>query len=268
MEGMRALGITEEETAKIFSVLAIILHLGNIGFSSRHTLGDNAFLTNRSAAGILLLLLFFYKYIILFWCALPLLCPLFQSSTQLTLLAAHVAELLGCDIGDLEKALLTKQIKAGSEQYTLNLSIDKAANARDALVMSLYQRLFEWRVSHSPLFFFFHALFLASCLLICTFSSYLSLNLTLTQAAEEDQCAAETERDGGRLPPVHRHFGHIRLRGFPEELIRAGSSLQPRCAPHIHSIFFAIRSLYDFMEFVFLVIFLFRSALYIWFLLT
>jgi myosin heavy subunit len=66
-----------------------------------------------------------------------------------------VAELLGCDIGDLEKALLTKQIKAGSEQYTLNLSIDKAANARDALVMSLYQRLFEWRVSHSPLFFFF-----------------------------------------------------------------------------------------------------------------
>ncbi len=49
-----------------------------------------------------------------------------------------VCELLGCDPRDLEKALLTKEMRTGLELITVTMSTAKAAGSRDTLAMLLY----------------------------------------------------------------------------------------------------------------------------------
>ncbi len=54
---------------------------------------------------------------------------------------------MGCKPKDLERALLSKELRTGSEIYTVYMDANKAANSRDTLAMLLYSRLFDWYAS-------------------------------------------------------------------------------------------------------------------------
>jgi len=57
-----------------------------------------------------------------------------------------VAELLGVSPARLEDAIIKPRIQAGTQLIPTHLNVQKATESRDALVKSLYGRLFLWIV--------------------------------------------------------------------------------------------------------------------------
>lgn len=59
------------------------------------------------------------------------------------------ASLLCCEPRDLERALLTREVKTGNESIVVPMSHSQAVNSRDTLAMLLYSRLFDWCDAHT-----------------------------------------------------------------------------------------------------------------------
>lgn len=106
---LTAVGISQEQQAAVFSVLAAVLWLGNVQFVAVH---DDAVTVD-----------------------------------QFTLPALrHAAALLGCSEAALLAALTTRRMQAGGEQITCELSMEAALDSRDALSKAIYAALFRWLV--------------------------------------------------------------------------------------------------------------------------
>ncbi|GAA54322.1 myosin VII [Clonorchis sinensis] len=109
---MRVLMFTQDEMDHIWSLLAAILHLGNISFKGDQ---DNGVDTSSISA---------------------------ESSRHLQ----TAARLLDVPIEDMQSSLTTKRLFTSSECVTAPLSVSSAVTVRDALVKAIYCQLFVWIV--------------------------------------------------------------------------------------------------------------------------
>lgn len=110
---MEVLNFSPSDVERIFRCVVAVLHLGNIDFDE--TINKEglsaAFVVNP------------------------------EESTELA------SELLGIDAGHLEEVLTTRIINiSGSESMVKPMSMIEAEDARDALAMNLYERVFGWVV--------------------------------------------------------------------------------------------------------------------------
>ncbi|OON20728.1 myosin head [Opisthorchis viverrini] len=109
---MRVLMFTQDEMDHIWSLLAAILHLGNICFK-----GDQSNGVDTSSISA-------------------------ESSRHLQM----AARLLDVPIEDMRSSLTTKRLFTSSECVTAPLSVSSAVTVRDALVKAIYCQLFVWIV--------------------------------------------------------------------------------------------------------------------------
>lgn len=108
---MRSLGWSEETIDGVLSIIAGLLHLGEINFSKKES--DSGL----DAAGV-------------------------EDMEGLQ----RTARLLGVDIEKLDFALTQRIVVARGEEIITELTIDKACDARDALAKTVYGALFLWIV--------------------------------------------------------------------------------------------------------------------------
>uniref|UniRef100_A0ACD5UKP5 Uncharacterized protein n=1 Tax=Avena sativa TaxID=4498 RepID=A0ACD5UKP5_AVESA len=106
--------ISGENQMELFSMLAVVLWLGNISFS---VIDNENHVEVDSNEGL-----------------------------------SNAAKLLGCSVSQLVIALSTRKIQAGKENIVQRLTLTQAINARDALAKSIYAHLFDWiveQINHS-----------------------------------------------------------------------------------------------------------------------
>eukprot|EP00521_Asterionellopsis_glacialis_P007948 CAMPEP_0195287286 /NCGR_PEP_ID=MMETSP0707-20130614/4408_1 /TAXON_ID=33640 /ORGANISM="Asterionellopsis glacialis, Strain CCMP134" /LENGTH=1669 /DNA_ID=CAMNT_0040347029 /DNA_START=146 /DNA_END=5155 /DNA_ORIENTATION=+ len=112
LKGMRGMGWPEDKINTVLSLIAGLLHLGQIDFKSE---------TNDSGIE----------------------AAVVQDDTILE----HSATFLGVDIDKLRVALTERVIVARGQEITTQLTAEKAHDARDALAKTIYGGLFLWVVS-------------------------------------------------------------------------------------------------------------------------
>ncbi|XP_047071184.1 myosin-3-like [Lolium rigidum] len=106
--------ISGENQMELFSMLAVVLWLGNISFS---VIDNENHVEVDSNEGL-----------------------------------SNAAKLLGCSVPQLVIALSTRKIQAGKENIVQRLTLTQAIDARDALAKSIYAHLFDWiveQINHS-----------------------------------------------------------------------------------------------------------------------
>ncbi|KAL5231718.1 hypothetical protein ABZP36_030494 [Zizania latifolia] len=109
---MNTVGITEQEQEATFRVVAAVLHLGNINFLKGREV-DSSVIKDEKA--------------------------------RFHLNAA--AELLMCDRGKLENALIKRKINTPEGVITTTVDPNSATVSRDGLAKQIYSRLFDWIVN-------------------------------------------------------------------------------------------------------------------------
>ncbi|KAL6053329.1 Unconventional myosin-XIX [Balamuthia mandrillaris] len=110
IKALETVGISKAQQNAIFTILAAVLHIGNVRF-------ENA---GGSDAGLKLV-----------------------DENPLRL----ACELLGCDLEGMRHVLTERKVSAANETYTVPMSLEQADGARDALSMLLYSRMFDWLVT-------------------------------------------------------------------------------------------------------------------------
>lgn len=115
MDSLRVIGLTEGEIDDILSVVAAIVHLGNIDFAGGDGAGEMCEMGDSEASAV-------------------------GSSAA--------ARLLGCEEVWLKRALRvrTMQPRPGGSLITIPLKADAAEETRDALAKELYTGVFHWLV--------------------------------------------------------------------------------------------------------------------------
>ncbi|KAF6038480.1 ck [Bugula neritina] len=107
---MKVLMFTDDEVWDILRILAALLHLGNVKYSSTEV-------SNIESAEI-------------------------QDKTEIQL----VAKILGVDANKLYQGLTSKTIQTREESVTASLSQEASLDVRDAFVKGIYGRMFIWLV--------------------------------------------------------------------------------------------------------------------------
>jgi myosin heavy subunit len=110
---MEFLGLNEAQQEPIFRILGAVLHLGNIQFKSHeHTKGsEGSVVSNKDQLAV-------------------------------------AAGLLHIDAASLAKALTFRHVFIRGQNFELPLKAYEAADARDALAKTLYDKTFQWLVAY------------------------------------------------------------------------------------------------------------------------
>ncbi|KQK15762.1 myosin-3 isoform X2 [Brachypodium distachyon] len=114
LDALDIIHISGENQMELFSMLAVVLWLGNISFS---VIDNENHVEVDSNEGL-----------------------------------STAAKLLGCSVPQLVIALSTRKIQAGKENIVQRLTLTQAIDARDALAKSIYAHLFDWiveQINHS-----------------------------------------------------------------------------------------------------------------------
>lgn len=108
---MKILGFSQEEQSQVFTTLACILHLGNVGFKSPPQKDHCSEVSNPET--------------------LQLVASLLETSAQ-----------------DLEQALISRNISTRNNRsrYSVPLNVEQATDSRDALAKALYASVFDWLI--------------------------------------------------------------------------------------------------------------------------
>ena len=114
LAALEVLGFSAEETESILTVVAAVLHLGNLDFDVKAASSSE---DDGSAL-----------------------------SDSCLFHAEHCCRLLGIERAALERALCEKVIRTPEKQFEKMLSVDEAEQSRDALAKSIYGALFDWLV--------------------------------------------------------------------------------------------------------------------------
>lgn len=137
---MNVMGLSQDQQQSIFSLLAGILHLGNVQFGDK-----NNYATVLSERGIEIIIerCFLYDNWIVIYTDLQAPCAYFGIQTDY-----------------LKRKLISKQLEfkkdTGPELIDQTFTVDKAIFTRDALAKSIYTRIFDHliQVSNSHWFIF------------------------------------------------------------------------------------------------------------------
>ena len=113
LKSMRSMGWAEEKIDNVLSIIAGILHLGQVKFESKMSDGG------QEIASI-------------------------NEDNEKTV--ADAAKLLGVDLEKLKTALTVRIMVTRGDEIRIDLSPDKAADARDALAKTFYGAMFLWVV--------------------------------------------------------------------------------------------------------------------------
>ncbi|MCD7462878.1 hypothetical protein HAX54_049571 [Datura stramonium] len=108
LEALNTVRISERDQEHAFQMIASVLWLGNITFQV---------IDNESHVEVV------------------------QSEA-----VTNAASLIGCTVNDLTLALSTCQIQAGKDKVAKSLTVEQAADRRDALAKFIYANLFDWIV--------------------------------------------------------------------------------------------------------------------------
>ncbi len=112
LKSMRSMGWSDEKVDRVLSIIAGILHLGQVKFESTVDASGQEIATIADDRTV-----------------------------------AEAAKLLGVDLDKLVTALTIRIIVARGDQIRTNLAPDKASDARDALAKTVYGAVFLWVVS-------------------------------------------------------------------------------------------------------------------------
>lgn len=119
VDGLKVLGVAEEEAQSWFSVIAAALHLGNVSFEADSGGGCKVSATTDSEA---------------------------DAEYGSTAALSAAAELLGCSEAALSTALCQRTLVVGGESLPVPLSPDKAEHALAHMISNLYGRMFQYVV--------------------------------------------------------------------------------------------------------------------------
>ncbi len=111
LKSMRSMGFDEEMIDRVLSIVAGILHLGQVKFESKFNEGGQEVATIVDTKTV-----------------------------------ADAAKLLGVDVDKLITALTIRIMVTKGDQIRIDLAPDKAADARDALAKTVYSAMFLWVV--------------------------------------------------------------------------------------------------------------------------
>jgi myosin-1 len=124
---MDIMGLSKDDQYNIFSLLAGILHLGNVQFGDK-----NNYATVLSERGMFVYLLLVYNNVSIY---LDLQAP---------------CAYFGIEINYLKTKLISKRLEfkeqEGMKQVDQTFTVDKAIFTRDALAKSIYARIFDFLI--------------------------------------------------------------------------------------------------------------------------